>query len=120
MLLTVSLRPEKPAGRSSKRARHERIEPGSIVHGTVLDVHALHADVQLSDGGSPQMPGSPYESLTKANFCSALAEQCACKGTQRTEHLHQLLALDTQVRGDGSTSWRPTSQTPRLLLRRIR
>ncbi len=55
MLLTVSLRPEKPAGRSRKRARHERVEPGSIVQGTVLDVHPLHVDVQLSDGGALQM-----------------------------------------------------------------
>ena len=53
MLLTVSLRPEKPGGRNSKRARHERVEPGSIVQGTVLDAHPLHVDVQLSDGGSP-------------------------------------------------------------------
>ncbi len=59
MLLTVSLRPEKPAGRSSKRARHERVEPGSIVQGKVLDVHPLHVDVQLSDGGAPQMSRSP-------------------------------------------------------------
>lgn len=54
MLLTVSLRPEKPAGCSSKRRRHERVEPGSIVQGTVVEVHPLHVDVRIADGGAPQ------------------------------------------------------------------
>ena len=76
MLLTVSLRPEKPAGRSSKRARHERVEPGSVVQGTVLEAHPLHVDVQLSDGGSSQTPGCCENTLVsmKSAILSARAE----------------------------------------------
>ena len=58
MLLTVSLRQEKPPGSKSKRKRHERVEPGSIVQGTVVEAHPLHVDVQLADGGAAPMSGS--------------------------------------------------------------
>ena len=118
MLLTVSLRPEKPAGRSSKRARHERVEPGSIVQGTVLDVHPLHIDVQLADGGSPKDTRLSRRILDHSKL-SPRVGRALCEGTQRTAHLRQLLALDMQVRGHGSTSWRPTSPTARLLPRHI-
>jgi hypothetical protein len=51
MLLTVPLREKVQSRDSRKRQRHEKVEPGSIVQGRVVEAHALHVDVQLANGG---------------------------------------------------------------------
>ena len=51
MLLIVSLTSERPAEGGRKRVRHEKVQPGSVVEGTVIKAHPLHVDVQLADGG---------------------------------------------------------------------
>ena len=51
LLLRVPLTPERQSERSRKRRRHEKVQPGSVVEGTVVKAHPLHLDVQLADGG---------------------------------------------------------------------
>ena len=55
MLLMVPLREKVQSKDRRKRQRHEKVEPGSIVQGTVVEAHLLHVDVQLANGGSPHI-----------------------------------------------------------------
>lgn len=57
MLLRVSLTAARPTESGRKRKRHEKVQPGSVVDGTVLKAHPLYVDVQLADGGALPRPG---------------------------------------------------------------
>lgn len=53
MLLRVPLTAVRPVEAGRKRKRHEKVQPGSVVEGTVMKAHPLYVDVQLADGGAP-------------------------------------------------------------------
>ena len=52
MLLRVALTAARPAEGGRKRKRHDKVQPGSVVEGSVLRAHPLCVDVQLADGGA--------------------------------------------------------------------
>ena len=59
--MIVSLTAERPAEAGRKRVRHEKVQPGSVVEGTVIKAHPLYVDVQLADGGEiPKQTSSPF------------------------------------------------------------
>ena len=52
MLLRVPLTAERHVESGRKRKRHDKVQPGSVVEGTVIKAHPLYVDVQLADGGA--------------------------------------------------------------------